>query len=291
MQTERLSTTIYGLPGSIEHQAAESIRDIIRSAVLAEDCGTIAIHTDVYIAAQKREQIDILLHAHFPHGLTRRLRLPYASEQTDVYFSDVISVIEVKAHSRDKVNLTGTNARVLYRDGWKSASSQSHDQIYSVKQFLRERLGWTPYVCNLIFFPNLLRSDLPPTPNNYLAANLTFQDFLEKLCTARKLTAPSAHCRTATFSCTPTQNRARISECMKRLQESLGGQQQYQLLNEPTSPAKPWTIPTYPRRKFSLLGLLRVRRGNSSSLLRSFSSFIAGLVCLLLLIALLARLL
>ena len=70
-----------------------------------------------------------------------------------------------QSHRRDKIDLSGTNARVLYRDGWKSASAQSAAQVYSVKQFISHQLSWSPYVCNLLLFPNLRKADLPSTPN------------------------------------------------------------------------------------------------------------------------------
>jgi hypothetical protein len=203
MRTQGLSITLHGSPGTSEYQAAEWLRDLIRSAVLPTDNGTVAIYSDLYLSGFRREQIDILLHAQFPSGLKRRVHPPYGSEAIDISLLDIIAAIEVKSHRRDKIDLGGTNARVLYRDRWKSASAQSAAQVYSVKQFISHQLSWSPYVCNLLLFPNLRKADLPSTPNNFLAADSTFQDFIEKLCPTRRMAISTARPDLQRFSCTP----------------------------------------------------------------------------------------
>jgi hypothetical protein len=222
MRAQGLSITLHGSPGTSEYQAAEWLRDLIRSAVLPADNGTVAIYTDLYLSGFRREQIDILLHAQFPSVLKRRVRLPYASEAIDVSFLDIIAVIEVKSHKRDKIDLRGTNAHVLYRDGWKSASAQSAAQVYSIKQFISHQLSWSPYVCNLLLFPNLRKADLPATPNNFLAADSTFQDFIEKLCTTRRMTISTAPSDHQQFSCTPAASTIATQTHHKELQALLG---------------------------------------------------------------------
>src|SRR5882757_7153842 len=146
MNTGSFSISVYGSPGTTEYQAAIWLRDMIQRGTLPDDSGRVSIHTDVYFSGQKREQMDILLHAHFPSGFSRKVRLLYSSEPVDVTFLDIIAVIEVKAHSGEKVRFSSVNVEVLYRDNWKSASAQSNAQIHSVKQFIRHQLKWTPYV-------------------------------------------------------------------------------------------------------------------------------------------------
>ena len=66
MRTQGLSITLHGSPGTSEYQAAEWLRDLIRSAVLPTDIGTVAIYTDLYLSGFRREQIDILLSCAIP---------------------------------------------------------------------------------------------------------------------------------------------------------------------------------------------------------------------------------
>ncbi len=280
MNTEALSITVYGLPGTTEYKAAERLRDIIRRAALPRDSGTISIHTDVYFTGQKREQIDILLHAHFPSEFTRRIRLPGWSETAEVLFLDILAVIEVKAHGRDKVDLIGTNARVLYRDGWKSASAQSNAQIHSVKPYIEKQLGWTPYVCNLIFFPNLVKAEFPSQPHNYLASDSTCDDLLEKLCLSRKLTASPRSGR-APFYCASTQDMAEIQKRHLQLQDLLGDHRHALHVSPPS--VKYRTPRPFYRRKSVFFRPIGFRRGSRRGLSRIPGILAGGMVCLIVL--------
>ncbi len=279
MNTEALSITIYGLPGTAEYQGAEWLRNTIRSAALPADHGTISIHTDLYFTGQKREQIDILLHVHFPDGFIRRVRPPGWPETVEVTFQDIIAVVEVKAHGRDKVDLLGTNARVLYRDGWKSASSQSNAQIHSVKQFIRHQLGWTPYVCNLLLFSNLVKADFPSQPNNYLASDSTCDDLLEKLCLSRRLNVSGTRSGKVPFYCTSTQVAAKIAERHGQLQELLGNYRNEVRYQPP--PVRRWpSLPVY-RRKSALLQSIDSRRIFHRGLPRPIWLLAVGIVLLI----------
>jgi hypothetical protein len=235
MDTEVLLPTVYGLPGTGEYRAAEQLRNIIAQAALPAAIGTVSIHTNLHFTGQRRGQIDLVLHAHFPSGLTRKVHLQQSSETIDVAFRDILAVIEVKGHDTDVVNLNGLHALVHYRNsGWKDASEQSHRQAFGAKSFIKNHLRWKPYVCNLIFFPRLLQSDLPTYPHNYLASGATFDDLLAQLCLIRKLN-PDSHTSTPLrFSCTYAKDEAVVAEQYTQLRQLLGTHRP-----EPSSPAAP----------------------------------------------------
>jgi hypothetical protein len=234
MQPEALSISVYGAPGSIEYQAATSLCNLIRQASLSTDKGTISLHTDVYFPGGKREQIDLLLHAYFPEGLIRKIRMPYSSKEVEVTFQDIIAVIEVKAHRRENVIFSGVNAEVLYDGVWKSASSQSHAQVHSVKPFLAHQLGWKPWVCNLIFFSNLNEADLPSSPHNYLASDSSFQDVLGRLCLSRKLNTSKSDEGHTLFSCIYARNDSERKARNEQLRNLLRTQRDEVLLQPPS---------------------------------------------------------
>jgi hypothetical protein len=294
MRTQSVSVSLHGSPGTSEYQTAEWFYDLISSEVSYADGGAVSIYTDVYFSGLEREQIDMLLLARFPAGLTRRVRLPYATEAVNVTFHDIIAVIEVKEHTRENVDLTGNNARVLYRDGWKSASSQNTAQIHSVKQFIRNQLKWTPYVCNLLLFPNLLKADFPSTPHNYLASDSSFQDFLEKLCITRKLAVSRSQPAAIPFSCMPTDSAIDTERRHEELQALLG-----------TGPRRHFQPPTPTRTQWLplLALLLRPRRSRTvaatrlvdipvvgfSKLISVFLTFVVGLFVLFAIAAVVIR--
>jgi hypothetical protein len=225
MNTEALLPTIFGLPGTNEYRAAEQLRNIIAQAALPATTGTtVSIHTNLHFTGQRRGQIDLLMHAHFPSGLTRKVRLEQSSEAIDVIFRDILAVIEVKGHDTDAVNLDGLQALVYYPDsGWEDASEQSHQGAFGAKRFIKNQLHWEPFVCNLIFFSRLLQSNLPTfTPHNYLASDATFDDLLAQLCLARKLN-PDSHTSTPLrFSCTYAKDEAVVAEQYTQLRQLLG---------------------------------------------------------------------
>jgi len=204
MPTSTLAVNVYGAPGSIEYEAACSFRDLIVLPATLENAGFISIHTDLYFPGEKREQIDLLLHAYFPGGLTHKVGL--IDGEAEITFHDILAVIEVKAHRKENVLFSGTNAEVLYNGVWKSASSQSHQQVHSVKPFLKRELGWAPWICNLIFFSNLIEQDLPSGQRNYIAADSSIDVLLRRLCLSRKLTASQAKNHAAIFTCIPALN-------------------------------------------------------------------------------------
>jgi len=283
MSTDALSISVYGSPGTTEYQAAIWLRDMIKRGTLPVDSGTVSIHTDVYFSGQKREQIDILLHAHFPSGFSRKVRLLYSLEPVDVTFLDIIAVIEVKAHSGEKVRFSSVNAEVLYRDDWKSASAQSNAQIHSVKQLIRHQLKWTPYVCNLIYFPNLQKADFPSSPNNYLALDSTFDDLLEKLCIAKRLVTSGARSGSLRFCCVSAQLAETIAERHKQL-ESLLGNHKHEVRYQPPSAVRNWASSTRYRGRPSFFRTFNFRRRRSSIFFKLLSNPI-GKAMIFLLIA------
>jgi hypothetical protein len=275
MQLDAFSISVYGTPGTTEYRAATLLRDLIRQAALPTDKGTVSIRTDAYFPGQKREQIDLLLHAYFPKGLTRKVKLLDSVEEIDVAFQDILAVIEVKAHSKKKVFFGNTGAEVLYGDTWKSASSQSHAQTFSAKPFLTRQLGWSPWVCNLIFFSNLVKADLPPGSHYYLASDSTFQDLLEKLYLSKNRTDSNARF----FNCTFGHDAATRELRNKQLQEQLKTYQ-HEAQHSPPPLARNW-----PRRRYwrtpSIFRPFRFRSRYRGTRSRTGFLMMSGIVCLL----------
>lgn len=75
-----------------------------------------------------------------------------------------------------------------------------------MKPFLKRELGWAPWICNLIFFSNLIEQALPSGQRNYIAADSSIDVLLGRLCLSRKLTASQAKNYAAIFTCIPAVN-------------------------------------------------------------------------------------
>jgi hypothetical protein len=207
---------------SNEHHAAEEFGRVIEGASLPSDNGTISIHSNVILFGQPRPDIDILVLANFPRGFRRMVRLPGKNAAEEVGFFNFVATIEVKDLETRDIKFENLAASVRYRGEWHSVTSQSEGQKFSVKSFFTEELGWAPWVYNFIWFRNLAKNDLPSFRNNYLAADSTFDDFLEKLCGIAAPRVPYFHANDTPqwrFYSTKVQNAA---ELMAR---------QYQMVN------------------------------------------------------------
>lgn len=177
-----LKIDVHGIPGSSEYGAAITLKSIIDSAKRDGDKGNILLRAPTKLYGQKKRDIDLLFIGRFKHGLRRSVRLPKSSDVEEVAFFNIVATIEVKDHTSDRVRFHGSEAQVKYRSGWSSATDQSEQQKESARSYIKNQLNWEPFVCNLIWFRNLVRDDLPPSVNNFLAADLTLEDLLEKFC-------------------------------------------------------------------------------------------------------------
>lgn len=219
-----LSVEVHGIPGSEEYEAAIWLRNLIYRSTLPGDTGKIAIHVSVRFPGQKYREVDLVLRGFFPNGLVRDLQLSRTAETTRVRFFDIFTVIEVKGHTQPQVRFAGANADVFYDPVWKSATEQSDGQAYSAKNFIEDGLGWTPWVCNLLLFSNMHNKEFPAIPNNFLAGNSTFEDFLTKLCISRKLTRAGRSSSEIQFDCFNEPDSERRQNRFKELTTLLGNQ-------------------------------------------------------------------
>jgi hypothetical protein len=208
--------------GSNENDAAGLLKRLFLTGTSPEERGTGSILCAVFMTGQVREQIDLLLHISFPDGLRRQIQAPSSLKSRTIFFQDLLVVLEVKDHPRQSVRFSAVNADVWYKDaGWKSASTQSHEQVHSAWRFLKNRLGWRPWVCNLIFFTNLLESDLPQGPHNYLASDSSLQNLLERLQSPHKNRSFRSWRRAMFFSCVSASNAAQREERNRQLADLL----------------------------------------------------------------------
>jgi hypothetical protein len=86
--------------------------------------------------------------------------------------------IEVKNHTDDSVMFKGTEVYVLYNKKWKHVSSQSDNQIYSLRDYLQLKGIRPPFINNLIWLRNLPKSSLPKGPHNIFGADSKWHEIM-----------------------------------------------------------------------------------------------------------------
>ncbi|MCA1197853.1 hypothetical protein K9B35_07730 [Sphingomonas sp. R647] len=118
----------------------------------------------------------------------------------DISLRNLVLTIELKSHDPRDVRFDGLGVSVRYRqDGWKSATEQAVEQMFSFLSDCDQRLGERPRVINLVALQNVEDADLPRRPHNILAGNQGLASILTTLAEMRQPwlsggTVPSLSC-------------------------------------------------------------------------------------------------
>lgn len=97
--------------------------------------------------------------------------------------------IETKRHQAEHIQLDSTILKVMYKGKYHDATTQSEKQKYALKNYLYERLGKSPYICNFIWFRsinyeainNLVEGD--HSRHNYLPNTFNLSYLIKLACT------------------------------------------------------------------------------------------------------------
>jgi hypothetical protein len=178
-----------------EAAAAADLRDMILASwpwVEKDADATVSLIAGVKCHGQRRRDIDVALLATFaaPIRFTPFLDISWGSgppfRPREAYVDSLCVTIEVKEQDPSGVAFTGGGrVDVRYvRDGqekWSSATDQSEEQKYSLKNYLEHNGLASPYISNLIWLRNVLNNQLPHRPHNILGGNSTWELFLSVL--------------------------------------------------------------------------------------------------------------
>jgi hypothetical protein len=72
-----------------------------------------------------------------------------------VFINSFCFVIETKRHRAEDIQLNGIQLLVRYNDKLHDVTTQSEKQKYSLASFFKDRLNFSPYICNFIWFRNI----------------------------------------------------------------------------------------------------------------------------------------
>ena len=173
---------LYGDPSKKEYAAAAALRGMFQHDISQGESAEIRLYSGAKLFGQPYRDVDIILVARFPEGLVRRVSW-MSNRQQEVRFHSIVTAIEVKDHDARDVEFEElSGAWVPYNGKLHNATEQSEGQKYSTINYLQDRFGWAPHVCNLLWFRNLAASELPPFRNNFLAGSFRLADLLEKCC-------------------------------------------------------------------------------------------------------------
>jgi hypothetical protein len=177
-----VSIDVAGQISGAERDAAESLKARLEPLVRPHDRITIVAGAKCY--GQKNEDIDLLVIGqfaadfHVPHNA-----LPAPLYDNEVHLSNFLLVIEVKDQDGAHVRFEGNQVRVRYTRGWKDASAQVFNQVFSVKAFIEQQMGAgpAPHIFKAIWLRNVPWLSLPANSAQILAADATGADVLRTI--------------------------------------------------------------------------------------------------------------
>lgn len=161
---------IKGNNDSNEYQDALALKKIFEKEFEKKDTkGEVLIICNAILFGQEIKDIDLIVLGNFENyrcnlktkAETGKFADRIELEQKDrlVIINSFCFVIETKRHRAEDIQLNGIHLLVRYNDKLHDATTQSEQQKYSLTNFFKDRLNYTPYVCNFIWFRNFNRTD------------------------------------------------------------------------------------------------------------------------------------
>jgi hypothetical protein len=167
---------IVGQTRGRERDAAEQLKKRLEAAFRPED--TVIIVAGAKCYGEPRQDIDLLVFGLAASGFRiKQSLLPREIADYPVYLSSFALVVEVKDHSGDSVRfVAGNQVDVRYNGRWSSATHQVHQQVHSVRNFLKRQIGKAPWISQALWLRNVAGDDLRPEMSDILGAACTADD-------------------------------------------------------------------------------------------------------------------
>ena len=162
---------VIGSEGSSEHRAAVAIADAIKALWpeierTSSEQDHVRVASNVKISGYKISDIDVVVCGRFNQPRYFRPRKTLRDKDGNrlllsrpVAVESFVVAVEVKDHSEGAVRVAGEKVEVRYTRGgpsqWKSATDQNIDQVHSLRPYLEDRIGSSPFVRRCLVLPNL----------------------------------------------------------------------------------------------------------------------------------------
>lgn len=185
-----------------EYQDALELKQLFESSLdLNSTNGEILIIANATLFGQEIKDIDLIVMGNFEKYSCEVKTKAVGTDKEElelkerkVFVNDFCFTIETKRHTTKDVRLDGLNLLVKYNNKFSDVTTQSEKQKYSLKSFFIDRLGFSPYICNFIWFKNinwesiktlLSNNETLYTKHNYLPNTFKFKFILQLACIQR----------------------------------------------------------------------------------------------------------
>ena len=145
-----------------EHKDALVLKEIFESEFRnGQVNGEILILCNATLFGQTTKDIDLIAIGKF-EKYRQRIKSKSKSPDGDleqqmrtVFINDFCFVFETKRHRATDVRLDGLTLSVKYNNKRSDVTTQSENQKYSLTNFFKDRINFSPYVCNFIWLRNV----------------------------------------------------------------------------------------------------------------------------------------
>lgn len=190
---------IKGNPDTNEYQDALQLKQLFESSLdIGSTNGEILIVSNATLFGQETKDIDLIVIGNFEKyrcSIKTKAVGPGREEleqkERTVFVNNFCFTIETKRHRAEDIRLEGLNLLVKYNNKLSDVTTQSENQKYSLKNFFGDRLNFSPYINNFIWFRNvnwdsiknlLGRNEVLYTKHNYLPSSFKFPFLMQLAC-------------------------------------------------------------------------------------------------------------
>ena len=145
-----------------EFKDALKLKEIFESEFLNREIkGEILILCNATLFGQSTKDIDLIAIGKFDKyrqtikSQSKSLDGDLKQEMRTVFVSDFCFVFETKRHRATDIRLDGLTLSVKYNNKRSDVTTQSENQKYSLTNFFKDRINFSPYVCNFIWLRNV----------------------------------------------------------------------------------------------------------------------------------------
>jgi hypothetical protein len=194
-----IAIKIKGNTDTNEYQDAEVLRDMFQNSLdMTSVKGEILIVCNATLFGQETKDVDLIVIGNFENYNCKvnskaigknHDELPAKSRT--VYVNSFCFTIETKRHRAEDIRLDGLHMLVKYNNKDSDATTQSEKQKYSLKNFFEDRLAFSPYIANFIWFRNVGWESIKNlfennanlySKHNFLPHQFTFQFLMQLAC-------------------------------------------------------------------------------------------------------------
>lgn len=188
---------------SDEYKASLVLKQIFEHDLPNNINGEVLIYSNATLFGQEPKDVDIVVVGKLEkYKLELLAKSEYKNDKgekitddeslKEIYINDFCFVIELKSHRVEDISRNGIDLCVQYNSKIHSVTAQSEKQKYSLMNYFKDRLGFSPYICNFIWLTNVSNEsiqNLITSPgqgnklkNNYLPTRFSLKKLFEMSC-------------------------------------------------------------------------------------------------------------